>query len=347
MAKVKVQPKKSTFNKRNQLIVISVVAILIVVSLAAFEINNASKPAKKKTTNNNPNGPPETGNWVVDKPVTVEKKDLVLNGNLSVQSGGKLYLLNSTLKVASTNITAIHVASGGELHIIGTALSFEETPTYYILQAAEGSVLEVKTSQIPFKVMINTSGADLEHNAITGKFAGISIGSSSNKIEYNTIKGTDYPTMDAAIIVNNGTKNTISSNVLSGFGIGIELDRSNNNTLYNNSITATTATGSEGAGLQFSQSSDNEVTYNQVSKCSVALNLIGSSSNKFHHNNFIDNIKQVQDDASNKFDDGSSGNFWSDYKGFDLNKDGKGDIPYIINLSDRDNHPFMKPVPAP
>jgi|GEM_PF-6600911 len=345
MAKVK--PKKSTFSKRNQLIVVTVVAILVVVSLAAFELNNVKKTTKKKSDQGNTNGPPETGNWIVDKEVVIEKKDLVLNGNLTIASGGKLHLQNSTLKIGSTEMTAINVSAGGELYILASSIQFDGTPTPYILKASEGSALTIDRGQIPFEVLINTSGADIEHSTITGKYAGLALGSSSNKIEYNIIKGTDSPIMDAAILLENGTKNTLAHNVLTGFGIGIELDRSNNNTIYENNISATTSTGSGGAGLQFSQSFDNEVSYNEISKGSVAVNMIGSKSNKFHHNNFLDNSKQVQDDASNKFDDGSNGNYWSDYIGFDLNKDGKGDLPYIINLNDRDNHPFMKLVPRP
>jgi hypothetical protein len=56
MAKVKIALKKrSTFNKRNSALVISVVAVLIVVSLAAFEFNNINKPTKKKNDNTDPN----------------------------------------------------------------------------------------------------------------------------------------------------------------------------------------------------------------------------------------------------------------------------------------------------
>ena len=347
MAKLKVQPKKkATFNKRNNFVVVTVVAILIVVALAAFQINSSKKPAKDKDDDTS-TGPPKTGSWTVDKEVIIEGKELVLDGNLTVLSGGNLRLQNSTLKVGSSDMTAIYVSSGGALHLSGTALQFEASPTPYILQAAEGSVLEIIKSQVPFEVLINASGTKIENNLFSGKFAGLHIVSSSNSIHSNIIKGTDNPRMDAAITVENGTKNTISQNVVSGYGLGILLDRSSNNTIEHNNISATTSTGSGGAGFQFVRSYDNEVSYNEFTKCSVALNMIGSSSNKFHHNNFLDNTKQVQDDATNKFDDGSSGNFWSDYKGFDLNKDGKGDVPYVIGLSDRDNHPFMKLVPRP
>jgi hypothetical protein len=49
------------------------------------------------------------------------------------------------------------------------------------------------------------------------------------------------------------------------------------------------------------------------------------------------------------WDDGypSGGNFWSDYNGTDINKDGVGDTPYIIGADNIDHYPLMTPYPIP
>jgi nitrous oxidase accessory protein len=59
-----------------------------------------------------------------------------------------------------------------------------------------------------------------------------------------------------------------------------------------------------------------------------AVRVLGDSdTNRFVHNNFIDNMFDVSTNASvsqNNF----SENFWSDYAGVDMNRDGFGDTPF-------------------
>jgi LPXTG-motif cell wall-anchored protein len=53
--------------------------------------------------------------------------------------------------------------------------------------------------------------------------------------------------------------------------------------------------------------------------------------------------------GTNFWDNGSVGNYWSDYNGSDLNMDGIGDTPYFINnkaveiVIAQDNYPLMAP----
>ncbi len=70
------------------------------------------------------------------------------------------------------------------------------------------------------------------------------------------------------------------------------------------------------------------VTKNNFKKNGWAIKILGSSEdNKFLNNNFISNTFEVVTNTSinrNYFDK----NYWSGYSGYDLNKDGVGDIPY-------------------
>ena len=75
----------------------------------------------------------------------------------------------------------------------------------------------------------------------------------------------------------------------------------------------------------------------------------GASNNFVYHNYFINNSRQVSNfygTETNSWDNGSEGNYWSDYNGTDTNEDGIGDIPYVIDENNQDNYPLMSPDSA-
>jgi hypothetical protein len=70
-----------------------------------------------------------------------------------------------------------------------------------------------------------------------------------------------------------------------------------------------------------------------------------SSSNTFFWNNFITPVPVNMGGSVNIWDKGypSGGNYWSGYTGTDVNHDGIGDTPYVIDESSIDNYPLMNP----
>lgn len=87
-------------------------------------------------------------------------------------------------------------------------------------------------------------------------------------------------------------------------------------------------------GVFFDVSLHNVFRRNLVALNDVGLDLISSSSdNLFVENNFIDNLQQVamiagQAGKGNRFYEAGRGNYWNDYRGFDLDRDGIGDLPH-------------------
>src|SRR5271157_658692 len=101
-------------------------------------------------------------------------------------------------------------------------------------------------------------------------------------------------------------------------------------------------------------------TGNTVVDCRICNNTCGvwlswlSDGNTFYHNNFVDNDQQVISDIDSPFENVSygtpstctwnntvEGNYWSDYNGSNVNQDGIGDSPYVIDSSNTDHYPLM------
>jgi len=87
---------------------------------------------------------------------------------------------------------------------------------------------------------------------------------------------------------------------------------------------------------------------NTIENCTISNNLWGIVSgpnpydNSFHFNNFINNTNQVYIHPDGDVIANWYYNYWSDYNGTDLNFDGVGDTPYIINGLNQDLFPLMK-----
>ena len=101
-------------------------------------------------------------------------------------------------------------------------------------------------------------------------------------------------------------------------------------------------------GFQIVSSNNNLLTSNSaINNANYGILAELSVDNFIYLNNFISNIQfgvsQAFDiDGSNAWTNGTHGNYWSDYLGFDMNQDGIGDTPYIISGTEGviDPHPL-------
>jgi len=148
-------------------------------------------------------------------------------------------------------------------------------------------------------------------------------GSNGNRIFGNNITGYEY----SCISLWGSSGNSIYANNLEK--CDISLHDSQLNSMVGNNL-------SNEAGFFFWNSSANSIIGNTITSTSpsqyaVMLNF-HSSGNRIYHNNFVNDTYPVQtDEEQNFWDDGypSGGNYWSDYNGSDVNRDGVGDEPYL------------------
>jgi nitrous oxidase accessory protein NosD len=135
--------------------------------------------------------------------------------------------------------------------------------------------------------------------------------------------------------------NYISSNQANGIKL---TTNSKSNKIQNNNISTNSLTGIYVLG----NSDSNTITRNDIySNYMMGINISGSVNNMIHHNNVKINTKSAHDTTVqlNSWDDGTEGNWWDDYTGFDANNDGIGDIPYDVpGGGSKDWYPITKPA---
>jgi len=154
----------------------------------------------------------------------------------------------------------------------------------------------------------------------------------------------EYPSNE----YNNIYRNTITKN-----GNGIFMDVACYNNVFENNIT------NNNYGIQLYASylcpcSSNNIYQNNITDNEMGIKITeeafaNARYNKIYHNNFIGNTENTYSDGNNIWDNGSAGNYWDDYKGWDiLAPYGIGDIPYYIKPHpsvNKDRYPLMKPYP--
>ena len=92
--------------------------------------------------------------------------------------------------------------------------------------------------------------------------------------------------------------------------------------------------GRDGKGLFVYNSGYNTISYNSIDTAEIGVHLTAGSENvKVFGNSFINNPVQVKYVSNRKqeWSQDGVGNFWSNYLGWDLDNDGRGDTPFEPN----------------
>lgn len=172
-------------------------------------------------------------------------------------------------------------------------------------------------------------------NTVTQNYYGIFLrASNSNTIARNNVTKNGVPHSCAGIaIMTGGSNNIVEGNTIQDniAYIGLEL-----NGVYNTRVTGNTIARNPWYGIAVSAG---------VGDLTTPIN----NNNSLYLNNFINNTVQYYIDMStNQWDNGTRGNYWSDYKGVDLNLDGIGDTSYTLDTYNTDRYPLMTdPQPQP
>lgn len=233
-----------------------------------------------------------------------------------------------------------------------------------INNASPGDTVLVRSWIYKEKIVINKSiiliGENRENTIIDGGGLGnvISIIQSSDvTIRGFTIKNSD-PIVGCGIYIENSKNITIDYNNVELNYVGVQVIFSSQNQIFGNTISLNYV------GIQLISSGGNTIHGNMIRNNSYGINFfvsignmvheniisgnyrgayiyLNSYNNVFYHNNFITNRYNVYAERANIWSVGGEGNYWDDYIGKDLNKDGVGDSPYNITSENVDYYPLM------
>lgn len=138
-----------------------------------------------------------------------------------------------------------------------------------------------------------------------------------NTFRYNGGGVAVMYTSDVEIVHNRFADNWGSS----AYGMLLkEINRSTitGNTFANNSV-----------GLYMEASSRNQVEGNKFDQNGWAVKLMANSThNTFSKNNFVANSFEVSTNSRMNYSNNFDKNYWSQYEGYDLDRDGVGDVPH-------------------
>jgi parallel beta-helix repeat protein len=150
-------------------------------------------------------------------------------------------------------------------------------------------------------------------------------------------------------ISHNSNDNEVANCEIYQNNVGMEFLSGQNNIVRNCRIE-----NNRNGGILLQNSSFNQIKYCNIENngkygiyilCHFLGSYHPSNDNTIHRNNFVDNEQNAMDEGANHWDDGSEGNYWSDYTGNDADGDGIGDTPYSIpGGSNQDCFPLINPI---
>ena len=181
-----------------------------------------------------------------------------------------------------------------------------------------------------------SSGIQIIENDLMENNHGIALGGNSCSLYRNDIQ-VEYIGIDIF-----GSYNIISRNNITNCGTGFFFGgNSIHNVVSGNTVTDNTF------ALYFEQAYNNSIVENYLAGNTYGIYLDWYSYNmRIYHNTFNHNKNPMtfpNPSNPNFLDNGVEGNYRSDYTGVDLNHDGIGDTPHIINANNTDHYPLMGP----
>jgi parallel beta-helix repeat protein len=241
-------------------------------------------------------------------------------------------IINKQIQLIGEDKNTTIINGNGSFDIVDISADYVKISGFTITNGSK------KSAGIRIRSNYNTiSNCNISLNKNYGLYLDGASEPKNNIINFNTFFNNNYGLFTEIAKTNNISSNTFTHNTLYSLYLTIS---SNDNLISDNKFTDNNyALRIKGSGL-------NTIMKNQIKNNKYGLYFCCGAENNIAYNNiFINNINwNAKDDPGNIWDNGMIGNNWDDYTGTDVNGDGIGDTPYIINsLSGyEDRFPLMK-----
>ena len=241
-----------------------------------------------------------------DPIITINGDGVIDTADTPIVRKGNMYTLGGNITGYSLNVECNNITVDGAGYAINAYSAFQR-----ITVEADGvTVKNFADAEVGVTGSFNT----IAENSL----ASVSLAGDNNNVTGNRIGG---------LIDMQGVYNSIERNIVQGIDVSVSYSIISGNFVSR-------ALFFRGA------SSFNTIVGNEIRDCHVILD---KEHNIFYLNNFINNTFNVNFDPEedsltvysvNVFDNGSVGNYWSDYSSSDNNHDGIGDLPYGVLVTD-------------
>ncbi|MCD6447874.1 MAG: right-handed parallel beta-helix repeat-containing protein, partial [Thermoplasmata archaeon] len=278
------------------------------------------------------------GNIWVDKELRIIGEAA---GKVVIDGNGRNYAVN----IVQNNVTVENLTiNNGLLAGIGTGIFSDNvnvTIKNCIIHGNEEYGLEILSDNVtvinctiydlPVAMKISATNVTITHSTVYETEWGIVIEGAENCI----IQDTEIHDIENKSIKVQDSENVIIKNVTAFASFcGLWLKNARNSTVINSNFSGNRI------GIRIEESENNTIESNLIAdNVGYGIYAIDSFNNTIHHNNFINNGINAYDTGHNIWNS-SIGNYWDDYKGYDGNGDGIGELPYYIG----DYRPLVYPI---
>ncbi|MFW9916756.1 MAG: right-handed parallel beta-helix repeat-containing protein [Candidatus Thorarchaeota archaeon] len=174
--------------------------------------------------------------------------------------------------------------------------------------------------------LLNSGNSTVNHNTIANcSNSAIRLTSSDN----STVNSNDISSASVGINMWFMDNCTVSDNHIANVSSGIILEDATNNTVSRSTIS------NANYGIDVRKTSNCTLAGNTITNSSeIGINLWWRTGDCFVWGNFLAGNRRYNaydENSTNRWDNGTHGNYYDDYFGPDLNNDGIGDIPYSIS----------------